>query len=272
MPEIKWTLEKLQIEALKYYTLSEFNYNSKGAYLSAHRRGLLIQICLHMKPSATKAHTNQEIFDEALKYKTPTEFQKNSKGYYLAAYRRGILVQALTHMTRIHHPKYSVKELKEEALKYNTKTGFMMESSGAYAASLNSGYHEEICSHMKFSLSLPENFLIREIQKYYPTARKFRATKLNIPEKKYIKTLEVDILIKELGKAIEFDGRYHHSFEGLKRGHPTWPEEDLRDYHKIKDQAFLSLGIQILHIKEVDWKLNKQACIDKCLKFLENSS
>ena len=121
---------------------------------------------------------------------------------------------------------------------------------------------------MKWGQSKPEKTILKEIQEHFPAAKKFLATKLSIPGANYIKKLEVDILVKELGLAIEFDGRYHHSLEGLKRGHPTWKLKDIKRYHEIKDAAFLALGIKILHIKDREWKENPQFCLQRCLDFL----
>jgi hypothetical protein len=45
-------------------------------------------------------------------------------------------------------------------------------------------------------------------------------------------------------------------------------KEDLENYSRLKDEYFLSKGIQILHVKEEDWIANKQSCIDMCLKFI----
>ena len=62
---------------------------------------------------------------------------------------------------------------------------------------------------------------------------------------------------------------YHHSIEGLIRSHPKWPEGEIPHYHEIKDTYFLeSRGIQILHIKEVDWKENKENCIARAISWL----
>ena len=48
-----------------------------------------------------------------------------------------------------------------------------------------------------------------------------------------------------------------------------WSDEDVRNYHEIKDSSLMNChGVRVLHIKEEDWKLDKQACIDKCLQFL----
>lgn len=57
----KWTLEKLQAEALKYNQRMDFQYGSTGAYLSARRQKLLDVVCSHMQESATKKYTDEEI-------------------------------------------------------------------------------------------------------------------------------------------------------------------------------------------------------------------
>lgn len=67
---------------------------------------------------------------------------------------------------------------------------------------------------------------------------------------------------------IEFDGKYWHSAKGLKRSRKHWPEEDIINYHEIKDNYFLSQGIQILHIKEEDWHINRSLCISQIEQFL----
>jgi len=72
-------------------------------------------------------------------------------------------------------------------------------------------------------------------------------------------------------RGIEFDGTYYHSFEFMRKTthKKSWPDEDIHNYHEIKDAWFASKGIQILHIKEEDWKLDKDQCIKKCLQFLD---
>jgi hypothetical protein len=69
---------------------------------------------------------------------------------------------------------------------------------------------------------------------------------------------------------IEFDGTYWHSFETMKKSKIDWPTEDVKNYHEIKDLWFSSKDIFILHVKEGDWNRNKEACVEKCLKFLGN--
>ena len=53
------------------------------------------------------------------------------------------------------------------------------------------------------------------------------------------------------------------------KGKKNWPDEDIRNYHEIKDSYFASKGIQVLHIKEENWNKDKEECIQRCLNFLE---
>ena len=91
---------------------------------------------------------------------------------------------------------------------------------------------------------------------------------VKIKNRPNIHGFEIDVFVPRLNKGIEYDGSWPHSFEGLKRGRSKWSDDDIQNYHKLKDDWFASKGIKILHIKEKDWKKDKQACIDKCLKFL----
>ena len=264
---IKWTFEMLKEEAKKYKTRGEFNTKSKGAYLSAYRKGILDQICAHMDPSINAPYTLDELQIEALKYTTRWEFQKKSHGEYQAAYRRGLLDKICGHMVEVNH-MWADEELKIEALKYKNRVEFQIKSSGAYQSARDRGILEEICSHMKRSLTISaqEELLFSLIKEQYPEANTFRDRNVIIEGKPYIKGFDIDMLVGN--KGIEFDGTYWHSFEGLQRSRKHWPKEDLVNYHRIKDSHFLSIGIQILHIKEEDWSLNSKDCFDKCLQFL----
>lgn len=50
-PRFKWDLQKLKDEAVKYKTRTEFRNRSYSAYCTAIARGVLNQICIHMKAS-----------------------------------------------------------------------------------------------------------------------------------------------------------------------------------------------------------------------------
>lgn len=121
-------------------------------------------------------------------------------------------------------------------------------------------------------ISKAEIELSDAIKKVHSDVRKKRDRKVKIECKPYIKGFEIDIFIPALNKGIEFDGTYYHSFDRM-RADPDkikWSDDDIRNYHPIKDSWFSSIGIQILHIKEVDWNMDKEACIKRCLDFLAN--
>jgi hypothetical protein len=272
--KIKWTYEKIRVEALKYNSRSEFKRKNRYVYALACKMGILDKICSHMKTIRSKNWNNLEnLKKEALKYNNKIDFIKNSPEAYKAAWRRGVLDEICSHMNTLWEKKWGDKEkIKLEALKYSRRSDFKKNSSGAYHAAKVLGILDEVCFHMKKSSnsSKPEYYLLNDIKLIFPKACKLKDRKVKIIDKSYIEHLEIDIYIPELRKGIEFDGKYWHSDKGLKRGHPTWPDEDIRNYHEIKDAYFLSKGIEILHIKEEDWLENKEICIQKCLDFLNN--
>ncbi len=115
-----------------------------------------------------------------------------------------------------------------------------------------------------------ETLLFDLIRGKIPHAKKLRDRRVKIKDKPYIKGFDIDIYIPELRKGIEFDGTYYHSFEYMRKSKNKilWTDEDIRNYHKIKDDWFYSKGIQIIHIKEEDWIKDKEKCIERCLTFL----
>ena len=216
-----------------------------------------------------------KIKEEALKYKTRQEFKSKSLGFYRAACRHGILDQICTHMPIPNNRPYSEDELFTISLKYNNRSLFAIQDSGAYSAAQERNILDKICAHMgkPGTTSLPELELFDIVKEVYQSAKKLRDRKANISNKSHIKGFDIDIFIPELNKGIEFDGRWHHSFEFMRKDKrkEKWSDEDLRDYDKIKDSYFLSKGIQIIHVKERDWIKNKKECIKYCFKFLKTS-
>lgn len=273
----KWTLEKLQEEALKYKTRGEFQNKNKNAYYAAWKRKTLNEICSHMEEPISP-WSIEELRLEALKYKTRTEFQRKNKSAYHAVLRLKIVDQVCTHMPKHivlsgeNHPnfKWTLEKLQIEALKYKSRIEFQKKNSKTYLAASRKGYLNKICKHMVMgcNTSSCELSLFDQIKLIYPKTQKLKYSDIKIEQKSQKHRFDLDIYVPELRKGIEFDGKYHHSFEGLKRGRPNWDTEDLKNYHQIKDDYFLSKGIQIIHIKEEDWLKDRQSCIDKCLEFL----
>ncbi|HXN74882.1 MAG TPA: hypothetical protein VN855_00130 [Candidatus Acidoferrum sp.] len=262
----KWTFEKIQQEALKYNTRTEFQSNS--AYDAAQKRHILDEVCSHMK-EIRHSWTDEELQEEAFKYNTRKDFRNNNGSAYQLAFRRNILNKICFHMKKMRR-SWTDEELHQEALKYKNRIDFQNNNQSAYNIALKRNLLDKICTHMKRScgISLLEQTLLHTIKQRYPKARRLRDTKVNICGKKHIQGFEIDIYIPELHKGIEFDGDYWHSIEGLRRSRENWPQEDLENYHKIKDDYFLSKGIKLFHIKEEDWLKDQELCLQNCLNFL----
>jgi very-short-patch-repair endonuclease len=267
-----WTDSELYQEALKYTNRWEFQKYSQSAYEAARMRGILNNICGHMD-SLYNRWTDEGIHKEAIKYTTRNEFKKGNYGAYQAACIRGILDQVCGHMKDVYFHRTD-HEIHQEALKFTTRWEFQKHSHNAYSAARIRGILDMVCSHMKRSSndSLMEKEIFDTIKSVLPSVKKLRVRKKNmISSRTYIKGFDIDILVSELNMGIEVDGKYHHSFKYMRKNKQKrdWPDEAILNYHEIKDEYFLnSHGIKILHIKEEDWLVDKQACIDRCLAFL----
>lgn len=283
-PSFKWTDEDIKKEALKYKTKKEFRKNAYGAYQAAAKRGFFEEACKHMLDGLKRGEshpcfkwTEEKIQLEASKYKTRFQFQKNSPAYK-AAVKRNILDKVCAHMpkqadrSKENSPafKWSKEKIIKEAIKHKTRSDFFSNAGSAYNMARKMGIFEEVCTHMKLSgvSSRPEKSLLSIIKHNFPKAQTLRDRKVKIENKPHIQGFDLDIYIPELRKAIEFDGEYWHSVDGLKRSRSHWPQKDIEEYHKIKDNYFSSKGIKIFHVEEKNWVENQQACIDQCLEFL----
>lgn len=286
MPKF-WTLAELATEALKYTSKTEFKKNSPSAYQASIKRKMIGSICSHM-PKRKKYSTEGEynanfkysdlsLREEALKYKTKGEFSKNSPKMYRASYRRGTLNDICSHMPENASvgkipaiKKWYPEIILKMALTCSSRKEFQIKFPGAYDASINQNIMDEVCVHMKNGTteSIPEKELMNIIIKSYPTAIKLIDRKRSMNNRPHIRGFDIDIFVPELRRGIEFDGIYWHSPKFLNKRKKNWPPEDILNYHSLKDDYFLSKGIEILHIKEEDWIKNKNNCIDLCLSFL----
>lgn len=97
-----WTKESLVGEALKYRTRSEFRMGSNSAYQTSIKRGLIEEICGHMRKRAiyNTKWTIEKLSEEALKYRTRREFQKASACAYSIAFKRKIIDEICGHMEK----------------------------------------------------------------------------------------------------------------------------------------------------------------------------
>jgi len=279
-PRFKWNEEKILTEALKYHIKSNFIKHAYGAYKAAKKFGILQKVCSHMKIQNFNGENNpnfrwslEKLQEEANKYNSKKDFLNANPAAYSAADKRGILNKICEHMTEGYN-SWNYKKINEVAKKYIFRSDFEKNDLGAYKAAFRMGIMDEICVHMpiRSSESRPEKELASFIKEYYPTSTKLRKRNINILNKPHIYGLDIDIYIPELKLGVEFDGTYHHSFRGLKRSKPHWPDKDIKKYHEIKDSYFKSIGIKILHIKEKDFLKNKGKCFQRCLDFLKSTA
>ncbi len=259
-------------------TKKEAREKDLSAYVTVTRKKLQKIVFAHMPKRIDKSGknspfyrwTDEELREVALKYGSRAAFLEKNPAAYQAAYKRWILDEICVHMGEPITKAWEYEDLVGKALKHNSRSVFQKEDSGAYQTARKRRLLDEICSHMKRSVSTSsqEQILFDKIKTVYSKTQKLVDRKVKIEGKPHIKGFDIDIYIPELRKGIEFDGRYWHSIEGLRRGREHWPEEDIRNYSKLKDGWFASKGIQILHIGEEEWKLNKDACVERCLEFL----
>lgn len=278
---MKWSLQNLHKEAFNYSSRNHFKKNSRSAYITAWKRGILDDICSHM-PKDLKIGSKPPNFritkeiakEDALKYSSKIAWKKRSMAIYNKALKMGWMTECSAHMTRpeVHNKKWTKEACLKDASAYDAEVKWLENSPSSYAAAQKFKWLEECTVHMKtgHGTSGPEEMLFNIIKSLYPNTKKLRHRRINIKEKPYIKGFDIDICVPELSKGIEFDGTYFHSFEYMRsdKSKNNWPDEDVRNYHQIKDNYFLSKGVEILHIKEEDWIINKQACIQKCYDFL----
>lgn len=175
------------------------------------------------------------------------------------------------------HTISSIKEFVESygyklistAYSSHVKIDLLCPNDHAYKTSFYNfkGHNRRCPKCTKRGSSVAERELFAKIAQCHTKARKERFYNDPTNKKRY---LELDIYVPNLNKAIEYDGTYYHSFEHLRKSKnkKLWSDDAVRNYHENKDTYFLSIGIQILHIKEEEWNLDKQACIDRCLAFL----
>ena len=243
----KWFFENLRSRAMLYNSKAEFRRSDPAAFSAASKRQDFNQICSHMKKADQSGENNpffKWTFDKlrkiALSYENRVDFEKGDPAAYQASYKRDDYELIVSHMSPSKTKAYTFEEICLKASEYVYLNDFKKNSCGYYHAAMKSQNRIEIFKNLK--IKRHRNYTLEEI----------------LSE------------IKKWNTIIEFDGKYHHSFEFMRKDRykKLWSDDDIRNYHKLKDDWFETKGIKILHIKEEEWKVNKQACIDKCLLFL----
>ena len=159
----KWNLAKVEAEAKKYKTRSEFSTKRGSAYDWARVNGVLDEVCAHMqRPAAAKKWNLEKIKEEAKKYPTRNEFRKQSGGAYEWARTNGLLDAVCTHMKR--PKKWDLAKIKAEAKKYNSRNEFRKKAGGAYQWAIANGLLDEICTHMQRPPSATKKWNLNKIK------------------------------------------------------------------------------------------------------------
>jgi hypothetical protein len=244
---------------------------------------ILDEICSHMPPPLTEAYTYQELFDLAQSCDSRQQFRDEHAGAHAVACKRGILGKICEGMPESKNQKHTMEEVvvffakdnykvvSREYKNANTPLETICPAGHTHFVKYGDFYTGYRCSDCVLkNVSKMELELLETLKKYVPELikKKFRVIVL---DKLFIKAFEVDIYDPKKKTGIEFDGEHWHSFERMRKDpkKKKWSDEDLYNYHEIKDSALLNChGVSVLHIREVDWKLDKQACIKRCLEFL----
>jgi hypothetical protein len=271
-----YTDDALQKEALNYKTRGEFYKKSRKFYDAAHYRGkdFLDKICSHMKESITNPYSFEELLKISQKYSLRKDLKKNDGSAYVTILKlpKDKKEQCFSHMGIPLWEIYSKEEVLNISLNFKTRSEFKLAKPGAYSAAKRLGIFDKATVHMKRSAgsSYPEEEILKIVKKLYPSAFKLKSIGHRFLDKPFIHGFEIDIYVPELKLGIEFDGTTFHSYKYLRgtKKKSKWSDDDIRNYHKLKDDWFALDGIKILHIPGVDWKESPEACIQRCLDFL----
>jgi very-short-patch-repair endonuclease len=281
-----WRGERLKKEALRHLTKSAFEKANSSAYNAACKSKDRKNLFAHMPDHVDQSGKNNPNFKWTLKkikaiakkYSSKGEFQKKCPSVYNAAYKRDDFDEICSHMpkkrdiTGNKNPRFKspMSTVQKSANKCERRSEFAEKYPTYYFAAHRDGDIDEICAHMKLSgiTSIPETELFSIVKDVIGHATKLRDRRVKIQGKSHIKGFDIDIFIPDLNLGIEFDGTYYHSFKGLKRSRKHWPDEDIRNYHQLKDDWFATKGIRILHIKEENWKNDRATCISQIEQFL----
>lgn len=151
---IKWTKEKILIQAKKYKTITEWLKNDVLSYRAAWSTGILKEASKHMVRLWEKKWSNEKIIDAALKYKTFKLWLQKDKKSYAAAQRRNLLSdpRITKHLIKVQGStiwKWTKEKILKDAKKYNSRSSWKRNSSSAYRAARERGYFEQAVMHMK---------------------------------------------------------------------------------------------------------------------------
>lgn len=145
---IKWDLNKIKEEALKYNRRIDFQKKSPNAYTAAFNRKIVDEVCSHMPIIRVKGRTKEECHAVALRYTVKQEFKLKEHAVSLYAFRRGWLDEICSHMKQNTHWKNRKEEVHKVALKYKHRGEFCEKDERYYEVARKNDWLDEVCSHM----------------------------------------------------------------------------------------------------------------------------
>lgn len=165
MCKVFWTKEKVQNEANKYKSRTEFKTISSKAYTAALRNGWLNEVCDHMEKTFTD-WTLDKVKTIANEYSKLADFQKNSPQAYSAAQRNGWINDVTKGMERTKD--WNEDDLINEMSKYSSLKEFRINSNSAYVTAVNklgSKYINDFYGS-KMKIKWTPDLLKKESEKY----------------------------------------------------------------------------------------------------------
>jgi predicted GIY-YIG superfamily endonuclease len=144
----RWTKDLIQEKALKYETRSSFKKNNNDAYLAAKRRGLLNEVCVHMKEARKpNGYWTKEICSiEAKKYKSRSEFREHNSMAYKVSCQNKFLDEVCSHMKTFFRMKRMIYAAEfSDGFVYVGLTGDLKARKGQHIKREN----EAIFKHIK---------------------------------------------------------------------------------------------------------------------------
>jgi predicted GIY-YIG superfamily endonuclease len=172
---IKWTIDILKQEALKYKTRVEFLKMNPKAYGAALRYKIMDDITKHMGKRKNEKISTEYILSVAKQYKVLKDFVKDHQNLYTLILQRGLIDQATSHMER-QYLRYSDDELNNIAKKYKTKAEFIKDNNLAYTQAFRRGILDDITSHYKKTREKWTEEKIKNVASNYQSVSEFKKT------------------------------------------------------------------------------------------------
>ncbi len=209
---MKWTNDKIALEATKYENRKDFKAKSGSAYVAACRCKILDEVCSHME-APRRPYTKKWLTKEALKYNYRIDFTEGNRAAYESARSKGILDDICSHM--IYKIKWNKVTMQERADMYMTRKEFMVNDGGAYRAAIRADLLDEICVHMGKGLNgdndavyiwkTPETWNDKPLYKVGVTSARLGATRILQVASSKGWDIEVIVLAKIIGKATNIE-------------------------------------------------------------------